>query len=162
MKITTYALVTALTATTVALTGTAARATTSCGPQQSIEFGTPGFNTDLQVRICLYHGSPTRGAYAGVSWQNGGDDTTDGHRKFDLLEVHFDLRQGNTSAGHGSCDLTWQVNSDESALYTCEAVYRESAVRGGWHATGYLIYNLDRDGAGEMRTDLPGSPVVED
>lgn len=161
MRITTYALVAALSTAGLTLTGTAARADTTCGPQHSIEFDTPGFDTDFRVRICIYHGSSTRGAYAGVSWQNGGDDTTDGRRKFDLLDVHFDLRQGTESLGHGSCDLTRRVNSDESALFTCEAVYRESPVQGGWSATGYLLYNVDRDGAGDLRVDLPGSPTVK-
>ncbi|WP_433789022.1 hypothetical protein [Actinoplanes sp. CA-252034] len=152
---------TALAAAGVAVTGSPALADTTCSAHRDIEFDTPGFNTDFRVRLCIYHGSPTRGAYAGVSWEHGGDDTTDGHRKFDLLEVHFDLRQGGLSMAQGSCDLTRRVNTDDSALFTCEAAYRESSRRGGWSTTGYVVYNVDRDGEGDKRIDLSPSPVVE-
>ncbi|GIF44205.1 hypothetical protein [Actinoplanes xinjiangensis] len=156
-----FALVVALATAGVAVTGTAAGAATSCGPQQAIEFDTPGWNTDFRVRLCIYHGQPTRGAYAGVSWDDGGDDLTDGDRKFDLLVVHFDLQQGARPVAHGSCDLTRRVNSDRSAVFTCEAAFRQSPQRGGWSTSGYLIYNVDRDGAGDRRIDLTASPVVE-
>jgi hypothetical protein len=161
MKATAFALVTALTAAGLTLTGTAAQAATTCGTQQEIEFDTPGWNTQFRVRLCIYHGQSTRGAYAGVSWDRGGDDTTDGHRKFDLLVVHFDLRQGSQSVAHGSCDLTRRVNSDDSAVFTCEAAFLKSPQRGGWSTTGYLFYNVDRDGEGDERRELPASPVVE-
>ncbi|MFC4065850.1 hypothetical protein [Actinoplanes subglobosus] len=161
MKTTTFALVTALVTAGLTLPGSAAQAATACSATQEIEFETPGFNTDFRVRLCIYHGSPTRGAYAGVSWRDGGDDTADGRRKFDSLVVHFDLRQDAQSMAHGSCDLTRRVNSEESALFTCEAAYHESRRRGGWSATGYLLYNVDRDGQGDKRMDLTASPVVE-
>jgi hypothetical protein len=161
MKTTTYVLVTALTTAGLALTGPAAQAATACAPAQVIEFETPGFNTDFRIRVCLYHGSATRGAYAGVSWTDGGDNTADGRRKFDSLVVHFDLRQSGQSMAHGSCDLTRRVNSEDSALFTCEAAYHESKRKGGWNATGYILYNVDRDGEGDKRIDLTASPVVE-
>ncbi|MEU8662365.1 hypothetical protein [Actinoplanes philippinensis] len=155
------ALVTALAATGLAVTGPAAWADTACGEQRDITFDTPGFNTVFRVRLCIYHGSPARGAYAGVSWDHGGDDTRDGHRKFDLLAVHFDLRRYGHSQASGACDLTRRVNTDDSALFTCEAAYRESSRTGGWSTTGYVVYNVDRDGEGDKRIDLTASPVVE-
>ncbi|PRX22561.1 hypothetical protein [Actinoplanes italicus] len=145
-----------------ALTGSPAWADNSCSEPQEIEFETPGYNTDLRVRICLYHGSPTRGAYANVSWGNGGDATADGRRKFDELVIHYELRQNTGVMAHGQCDLATRVNSDEDDVFTCESAYRESSTKGGWHAIGYIIYNVDRDGAGQMRIDLSGSPTVED
>jgi hypothetical protein len=161
MKTVAFALVAALTGAGLALTGPAAWAATTCGTQQEIEFDTPGWNTDFRVRLCISHGQSARGAYAGVSWDRGGDDTTDGHRKFDLLVVHFDLRQGSQSMAHGSCDLTRRVNSEDSAVFTCDAAFLESPRRGGWSTTGYLFYNVDRDGTGDSRMDLPASPVVK-
>jgi hypothetical protein len=144
------------------LTGSPARAENACSGPQEIEFDTPGFNTDLRVRVCLYHGSPTRGAYANLSWGNGGDATADGERKFDELVIHYELRRGTAVMAHGQCDLTSRVNSDEGDVFTCESAYRKSAAVGGWHATGYILYNVDRDGAGQKRIDLAGSPTVRD
>jgi hypothetical protein len=145
-----------------ALTGTPAWAENSCSEPQEIEFDTPGFNTDLRVRVCLYHGSPTRGAYANVSWGNGGDATADGRRKFDSVVIHYELRQNTGVMAHGQCDLTTRLNSDEGNVFTCESAYHESSATGGWHATGYILYNVDRDGAGQKRIDLAGSPTVDD
>jgi hypothetical protein len=144
------------------LPGSPAWAENACSEPQEVEFETPGFNTDLRVRVCLYHGTPTRGAYANVSWGNGGDATADGKRKFDELVVHYELRQNSRVAARGRCDLTTRVNSDEGDVFTCESAYLESKSKGGWRATGYILYNIDRDGAGQKRMDLTGSPTVAD
>lgn len=137
-----------------------ALADTACSAPQEHEFDTSGFNTDLRVRLCIYHGSPTRGAYAQTSWENGGDNVEDNRRKFDLLVIHYQLQQFDGTVTAGSCDLTRRVNSSESDQFLCDTAYRESSRRGGWSTDGYILYNLDRDGEGDKRIDLVGSPVV--
>lgn len=47
-----------------------------------VEMATPGFNTVLQVRLCISRGSPTRGAYAMVTWSNGGGGANDDDRVY--------------------------------------------------------------------------------
>jgi hypothetical protein len=137
-----------------------ALADTTCSAHQEYEFDTSGFNTDLRVRVCLYHGSPTRGAYVQASWKNGGDNVEDNRRKFDLLVIHYQLQQFDGTVVAGSCDLTRRVNSSDSDQFMCDTAYRESPRKGGWSADGYIIYNLDRDGEGEKRIDLTGSPIM--
>lgn len=145
-----------------AAVGSPALAYSTCSAPQEHEFDTPGFNTDLRVRLCIYHGSPTRGAYAQASWGNGGDNVADNHRKFDSLVIHYELQQFDRTVTAGSCDLATRVNSSESDQFLCETAYRESSRKGGWSTDGYIVYNLDRDGEGVKRMDLTGSPVVAD
>lgn len=162
MKITaSLAIATTIGAAAAVFTGSPAQAVTSCTEHQVLEFQTPGFDTDMRARLCLSHGSPTRGAYAQVSWENGGDNATDGRRKFDSLVIHYRLRQGADIVVEGDCDLAGQVNLNETGLFTCPAAFHRSMQRGGWSTDGWLVYNVDRDGKGVMRIDLPATPVVE-
>ena len=143
------------------LLGAPAQATDTCGAPQRIEYETPGFNTVLQVRLCISHGSAARNAYAHVAWTDGGDSTVDGDRKFDQLDVNYELRKDGQVSAAGVCALAGQVNTTENGAFTCSGSATEpSAQVGGWSSGGYIIYNLDRDGAGTLRTNLKGSPVV--
>ncbi len=153
-------LLAAVVGTTAVLVAAPAWAENTCGGRQDVEFETPGFNTDLRVRLCVTHGSPTRGAYAQVSWTNGGDNATDGERKFDSLVIHYRLRSGSTTVTTGSCDLTAQINVDDSAVWTCPAAYSGARASGGWRVDGHLLYNIDRDGDGVKRLDLTTTPTV--
>ncbi|WP_157751430.1 hypothetical protein [Actinoplanes derwentensis] len=152
--------ITAVTAATV-LVGSPVQAVNSCSEYQSIEFETPGYNTDLRVRLCLTHGSPTRGGYAQVSWENGGDNTSDGSRKFDELVIGYRLIAMNVAVTEGECDLAERVNQSETGLFLCPAAYHRSTDRGAWGVDGTLDYNLDRDGAGSKRITLTPTPIVE-
>lgn len=151
---------TAATAATV-LTGSPAQAVNSCSEYQTIPFETPGFDTDLRVRLCLTHGSPTRGAYAQVSWDNGGDSAVDEQRKFDELVIRYRLVSMNAVMAAGSCDLGEKVNLSESGLFMCPASYHRSTERGGWTVDGVIEFNIDRDGAGRKQITLTSTPIVE-
>ncbi|GID59101.1 hypothetical protein Aco03nite_075050 [Actinoplanes couchii] len=153
--------VVAVTTAATILVGSPAQAVNSCSEYQSIEFETPGYNTDMRVRLCLTHGSPTRGAYAQVSWENGGDSAADGRRKFDELLISYRLLAMNVPVTEGSCDLAERVNLAESGLFMCPAAYHRSLDRGAWGVDGALDYNIDRDGAGRKRVTLTPTPIVE-
>ncbi|MEV6301108.1 hypothetical protein AB0M02_16995 [Actinoplanes sp. NPDC051861] len=142
------------------LVGSPALAENTCSRSQRVEFETPGFDTVLRVRICIAHGSPTRGAYAHVDWIDGGDSVEDGDRKFDALDIHYQLQAYGIAVAGGACGLAERVNRTESGTFTCPMATFKSGRRGGWSADGYIAYNLDRDGAGVMRTELEGSPAV--
>ncbi len=149
-------------ATTAAvLVGAPAWAVNSCSEYQSFEFDTPGYDTDLRVRLCLTHGSPTRGAYAQVSWENGGDNAADGRRKFDELAIDYRLLAMNKPVTTGSCDLAGMVNLNETGLFMCPAEYHRSTDRGAWGVDGSLRFNVDRDGAGSRTLTLTPTPIVE-
>jgi hypothetical protein len=139
-----------------------ARAVNTCGEAQRVEYPTPGFNTVLQVRICITHGSPARGAYATLSWIDGGDGGRDNNRKFDALAIHYGLVSTHQEVASGTCELAHRVNRAENGTFTCDPAFLTATRTGSWKATGYITYDLDRDGAGLMRTDLKPSPVVDD
>lgn len=151
----------AVATTATVLVGSPAQAVNSCSEYQSIEFQTPGYDTDMRVRLCLTHGSPTRGAYAQVSWENGGDNAADGRRKFDELVVHYRLVGMNVPVTGGSCDLAEMVNLSETGLFMCPATYHRSTDRGAWGVDGNLVVNIDRDGAGARTLTLTPTPIVE-
>ncbi|GAA0473843.1 hypothetical protein GCM10009531_79780 [Actinoplanes capillaceus] len=132
----------------------------TCSAPRHVAFDTPGRNTRMDVRLCLLHGTPTRGAYAHVAWARGGADNDDGERKFDALTLHYHLQRHNENVSLGTCDLAPRVNEATTGAYKCEKVELRVPAAGGWSADGYLEYNLDRDGAGMKRVDLRGSPVV--
>lgn len=137
-----------------------ARAENTCSPAREASFDTSGFDTVLQVKLCISHGSPTRGAYATVSWTNGGDSAADGDRKFDALVIHYQLQSYSETLASGSCSIAGRVNRNESGTYTCDTAYHKSPRKGGWSADGYISYNLDSDGAGGDTRQLKGSPIV--
>ncbi|HWS31482.1 MAG TPA: hypothetical protein VN408_01925 [Actinoplanes sp.] len=147
--------------TATVLTGSPAQAVNSCSEYQTISFETPGYDTDLRVRLCLTHGSPTRGAYAQVSWENGGDSAVDGRRKFDELVIRYRLVAMNATMVEGSCDLAEKVNLSETGLFMCPAGYHRSADRGAWGVVGTVEFNIDRDGEGRKQLTLTPTPIME-
>ncbi|GGN95857.1 hypothetical protein GCM10010112_86570 [Actinoplanes lobatus] len=131
----------------------------TCSAPRHVAFGTPGHDTRMDVRLCLLHGTPTRGAYAHVAWARGGDD--DGERGFDALTLHYHLQRHDENIALGTCDLAPRLNATATGAYKCEKVELRVPAAGGWSADGYLEYDLDRDGEGLKRVDLRGSPVAE-
>ncbi|MEV0900453.1 hypothetical protein [Actinoplanes sp. NPDC049802] len=139
-----------------------AREVETCSAPRHVVFDTPGRNTRMDVRLCLLHGTPMRGAYADVAWTRGGDDNDDGERKFDALTLHYHVQRHDQNIALGTCNLAPRVNETTTGSYRCEKVELRVPGAGGWSADGYLEYNLDRDGEGLKRVYLRGSPVVVD
>ncbi|MBO3743845.1 hypothetical protein [Actinoplanes flavus] len=138
----------------------ASAAAATCSAPRHVVVGTPGRDTRMDVRLCLLHGTPTRGAYAHVAWAR--DGSGDGGRGFDALTLHYHLQRHDENISLGTCDLAPRVNGAATGDYTCEKVELRVPATGGWSADGYLEYHLDHDGAGLKRVPLLGSPVVAD
>ncbi|WP_125804071.1 hypothetical protein [Actinoplanes sp. ATCC 53533] len=137
-----------------------AYADTSCTPKQKKSFATPGYNTDLEVQVCVANSGPHRSAHIQVGWQDGGSSSTDGDRKFDKLVLHYRLERNDRDYATGSCSIAGRVNTNRSGAWVCGTTEVTSSLTGGWSGDGYVQYDLDRDGEGSSNWQLTGSPLV--
>lgn len=151
-----------LTPIATVVTAGSAQAAGHCTDSQHKSISTPGFNTDLYVKVCATEGtSRHHGAYMIVSWHDGGSSASDGDRKFDSLRVHARVERNNTVYATDSWSIAGRVNRNESDTWSSTIVYAASSTRGAWSGDGYISYDVDRDGEGTQPVwSLHGSPLV--
>lgn len=132
-----------------------------CTSSQHKEISTPGWDTDLYVKVCgSGGGGSNRGAFVIVSWSDGGDSANDGDRKFDKLRVQARVERHGTSRASKSWSIAGKVNRNKSGTWTSPWVRTGGGQpSGGWTGDGAVTYDVDRDGAGSRTWQLKGSPV---
>ncbi|WP_214402471.1 hypothetical protein [Pseudonocardia lacus] len=134
----------------------AAAAPAGCRDNGGREIDTPFFNTDLNdVQVCIEQ-APTGEYRATVTgfYTDGGD----GSRKFDRLAVTVRIEQaGKFQIATNTCEKTREVNATPNGSLQC-SVEGEPIGGGAITADGFITYNIDADGEGDLHWSLHGSP----
>lgn len=150
--------------------GTAHASDSACTDYQSKEFSTPGFDTDVDLKVCILEGpaSPPTTNYrtytavvTGHFSEGGG-----GRRKFDNfdLEIRLESRPvGGTSDYVDSkavCDETASLNRDDGGVLRCETgLEMHVNMRPLLTGDATVRYDIEGDGKGALTPwGLTGSP----
>jgi len=151
---------TALLAATVVVGFLAAPAanasTTQCTDWQHKEFATPGYNTDVEIRLCVEAYSSAHSGYAETRWWDGGTY----YKKFDNFDVRIRVERYDADYDSVGCSYESSINLYDSDYRVCDGLWVGSGSSGGWSVDGYVAYNLDGDGKGGMTWSLHGTPLV--
>ncbi|MCO1656536.1 hypothetical protein [Pseudonocardia humida] len=137
----------------------AAAAPAGCRDNGGREIDTPFFNTDLNnVAVCIEQ-APTGEYRATVTgfYTDGGD----GSRKFDRLAVTVRIEQGSDiQVAANTCEKTREVNATPNGSLQCSV---EGVPVGGGPITadGFITYDIEADGGGDLHWRLHGSPPDE-
>ncbi len=152
--------------------GTAHAVESKCTGTQSKSFSTPGFDTDVNLQVCIQESpaSPPSEDYrtytavvTGVFGDGGGGST----RKFDNFDLEIRLESspaGSTGSDYvdskAVCDVTADINRDDAGNLRCQTGLKMSKnmrLRVTGDAT--VRYDIDADGKGALGPwDLTGSP----
>lgn len=136
---------------------TPARAgTTTCTDWQKKEFATSGFDTDVEVRLCVADLTTSHAGYADIKWTDGGDYV----KKFDRFDLNLRLERHDATQDTISCKYASTINYHESYSDKCDGLYVNNGVDGGWSVDGSVRYDYDADGEGAKTWSLHGTPVV--
>lgn len=134
-------------------------AATSCTGWQHKEFSTSGFDTDVDIKLCVkkiyYDGAELHEASGKIKWTDGG-----GLQKFDNFDLHVRLERKNVNYNKDFCDFTNSIDFDSSGSDSCFAGNSGSSRNGGWTADGYVAYDYDADGKGGYAWKLHGSSAI--
>jgi len=150
----------------VSLTGTPALAATvtKCSGEQHKSFPTPGNDTDVYITVCIHTISTyERLAWYYLSWKDGGDSDVDDDRKFDKFTVQIRIERYDSVQNDISQSLRASINTHSTGTYDYTgygAGYTDTDRLGGWTADATVTYNIDRDGEGDYKWQLTGSPQV--
>ncbi|MET7682167.1 hypothetical protein [Streptomyces sp. NPDC005423] len=141
-----------------------------CTGVQSKAFSTPGFDTDVNLQVCIQETSPASNDYRTYtavvtgSFADGGGGST---RKFDNfdLEIRLESRAAGSSGSDyvdskAVCDVTADINRDDGGALRCQTGL-EMSVNMGPLVTGdsTVRYDIDADGKGALGPwELQGSP----
>ncbi|MFF4395853.1 hypothetical protein [Streptomyces sp. NPDC001480] len=151
--------------------GTAHADDSRCSAWQSKTFSTSGFNTDVDLEVCIQEGpasppSASMRKYTAVvlgSFKDGGGGST---RKFDNFDL--EIRLESRPQGGGSdyvdskavCDVTALMNREDGSALNCKTSL-DMSVNMRQLVTGdaTVRYDLDADGKGPRDPwELTGSP----
>lgn len=131
-------------------------ATWTCGAWQDRSFSTSGYNTDVEIRLCITKYTTAHQGFAQIRWTDGGDWV----KKFDNFDVRIRLERWDADYDKVSCSFESDINLYETGEDECWDVYSSSSRSGGWSVDGYVAYDLDADGEGGSTWSLRGSPLI--
>jgi hypothetical protein len=137
------------------LTAAPTQAADTCTTWQDREFSTPGYNTDVEVMLCVFKGGSSHNAYGRIRWEDGG-----GAKKFDNFDLHVRLERYDADKDAVSCDYTSEINASSSGVGYCPGATSMSSGYGSWSADGYVAFDYDADGQGGDTWSLKGSPLI--
>lgn len=128
-----------------------------CTGWQDRSFSTSGFDTDVEIKLCVDDYYDAHHAISYIKWEDGG-----GVRKFDNFDVHVRLERYDADYDKASCDWTYEINNNTSSgSRGCGFMgYSSSSANGGWTADGHVRFDLDADGKGGDTWSLHGSPMI--
>jgi hypothetical protein len=141
---------------TVLLSPPANAATWTCGSWQDKSFSTSGYNTDVEIRLCITRYTTAHQGFAQIRWTDGGEWV----KKFDNFDVRIRLERWDADYDKVSCSFESDINLYESDSDECGYVYSSSSRSGGWSVDGYVAFDLDADGEGGYKWSLHGSPLI--
>ncbi|MEU5976065.1 hypothetical protein [Streptomyces sp. NPDC047315] len=125
----------------------------ACSAHQVKEFPTSGYNTDVNITLCV--APRTDGWIASVDgyWTDGG-----GVRKFDNFDIQVRLERNDADVKVSLCDITAEINRADSGTIQCQTKIHKTENQKGLSADGKILYDLDADGKGGYTWALTGSP----
>ncbi|MFD4835856.1 hypothetical protein ACFWPV_39375, partial [Streptomyces uncialis] len=131
----------------------AAVVVSQCSAEQRRELDTPGFNTDLNIHVCVERDST--GVYRSevrFRWNESGPN------KFMYMKLHSRLEKYDVVVKGAVCDFTNAMDS-EYGNRECQTVWA-SGTPGLMTADATLVYDIAGDSSGERTQDLHGSPAI--
>jgi hypothetical protein len=132
--------------------------TTRCTDWQPKEFATPGYNTNVEIRLCVEGYTSAHSGYAETRWWDGGDY----YKKFDNFDVRIRVERYDADYDSTACSYESSINLFDSNYRICDdGLWVGSGPSGGWSVDGYVAYNLDGDGEGGKTWSLHGTPLVD-
>jgi len=127
----------------------------TCAPTGSPGFSTPGCNTDVEIKLCVFKSGSSHSAYGHIRWEDGG-----GAKKLDTFDLRVRLERHDATKDAVGCDYTSEINASSTGVGYSPGATSTSSGYGSCSADGYLDFGYDADGEGRKTWSLQGSPLI--
>jgi hypothetical protein len=123
------------------------------------EFPTSGFNTDVELTLCIHYDYSEKGYWASATghYSDGG-----GLRKFDRFDIRVGVQRNNRTVLANTDGYARVINATSSGPIQVWARYYRvpQSRKGTFTADARVIYDIDADGEGPKTWDMPGTKPI--